>query len=93
MNFAGIEFVPESRLRELETRHAGVSKTLAATRAKLEKAESDLVHYRRESWQWPICLAVGMVAMFLFGTWLAGKVNCPAPPAPDAATKSAVYFV
>lgn len=80
MNFAGVEFVPESRLTELEARHAAVSKLYAKAKAENERLKADNAAWRRDAWQWPICLAVGMVGMFLFGIWLAGKANQSAPP-------------
>jgi hypothetical protein len=80
MNFAGVEFVPEQRLTDLEARHAALKRLYDVTKAERDRLKVDNAAWRRDAWQWPICLAVGMVGMFLFGIWLAGKANQSAPP-------------
>jgi hypothetical protein len=57
---------------ELERRHEAMTRLY-------EAAKDEVKTSRRERSHWAVALLFGMVAMFLFGTWLAGKVNCPAP--------------
>lgn len=61
-----------STTRELEV-------TLGAALADLQAAERERDSWKR--WSGPAVL-IAMVVAFLFGVWLAGKVNTPPCPAP-----------
>lgn len=56
----------------LKQRHEHLHKLYQAA-----KDERDML--RRERATTIVCLFVGMIGMFLFGVWLAGKAGCPTP--------------